>query len=335
MITTGKATAAVSVPAMRVAVFGDINLDLAVVIDSLPAPGEEVFATTSRIGLGGSAVNTAVSLARLGVSTAILAQVGDDPFGEFTTRELARVRIDTSRVAVSPTEATGLNLVTVSGDGERGMIGVRGANVTYGGEPDWLGDTDWLHLSGYALLNDPQRRAARRALSAAKEEGIPISVDVPAGVGARIGPSLADDLAGCHLVSGGANALSPIAGPQDPVEALLSLGVERVAVTAGAAVCRLADRAGSVAVTPPVVEAIDATGAGDSFVAGLVAARLAGLAPGPSLVIAAALGAAATTHRGAGTALGDTDRIRAVLDRAIWVDAQPEWLEQATRFLAT
>ena len=318
---------------MRVAVFGDINLDLAIVIDTFPDPGEEVFATTSRIGLGGSAVNTAVSLARLGVSTTIVAQVGDDPFGRFTITELARARIDTSRVAVSPTEATGLNLVTVSGDGERGMIGVRGANVTYRGEPDWLGDTDWLHLSGYALLTDPQRGAARRALSAAKEEGIPISVDVPAGVGARIGPSLADDLAGCHLVSGGPTALIPITGPQDPVEALLALGVERVAVTAGAAICRLADRAGSVAVTPPAVEPVDATGAGDSFVAGLVAARLAGLARGPSLVVATALGAAATTHRGAGTALGDTDRIRSILDGDMWVDAEPEWLEQATRFL--
>lgn len=317
------------------AVFGDINLDLAVVIDTFPAPGEEVFATTSRIGLGGSAVNTAVSLARLGVSAAIVAQVGDDPFGRFTITELARVGIDTTRVVVSPTEATGLNLVTVSGDGERGMIGVRGANETYGGEPDWLGDTDWLHMSGYALLTDPQRRAARRALSAAKEEGIPISVDVPAGVGARIGPDLADDLAGCHLVSGGTAALAPMAGPGDPVEFLLTLGVERVAVTGGAAICRLTDRAGSVAVTPPPVEAVDATGAGDSFVAGLVAARLAGLALGPSLVVATALGAAATTHRGAGTALGDTDRIRAILDEDIWVDAEPRWLDEAALFLVT
>jgi ribokinase len=319
---------------MRVAVFGDINLDLAVVIDTFPAPGEEVFATTSRIGLGGSAVNTAVSLARLGVSTTVVAQVGDDPFGKLTITELARVGIDTSRVAVSPTEATGLNLVTVSGDGERGMIGMRGANVTYGGEPDWLGDTDWLHLSGYALLAEPQRGAARRALTAAKEAGVPVSVDVPAGVGARIGPSLAAELAGCHLVSGGTTALIPIAGPLDPIEALLALGVERVAVTAGAAICRLADGAGSVAVTPPAVEPVDATGAGDSFVAGLVAARMAGLALGPSLVVATALGAAATTHRGAGAALGDTDRIRSILDGNLWVDAEPEWLEQATRFLA-
>jgi sugar/nucleoside kinase (ribokinase family) len=88
-----------------------------------------------------------------------------------------------------------------------------------------------------------------------------------------------------------------------------------------------------VAVTPPAVEPVDATGAGDSFVAGLVAARLAGLARGPSLVVATALGAAATTHRGAGTALGDTDRIRSILDGDMWVDAEPEWLEQATRFL--
>lgn len=326
---------AVTVPAMGVTVFGDINLDLAVVIDTFPAPGEEVFATAGRIGLGGSAANTAVSLARLGVSAAIVAQVGDDPFGKFTIMELARVGIDTSRVAVSPTEATGLNLVTVSGDGERGMIGVRGANVTYRGEPDWLGDADWLHLSGYALLADPQRRAARRALRAAKDEGIPISMDVPAGVGARIGATLADELAGCRLVSGGRTALAPLGGSGDPVEFLLALGVERVAVTAGAAICRLADKAGSVAVTPPAVEPVDATGAGDSFVAGLVAARLAGLALGPSLVVATALGAAATTHRGAGTALGDTNRVRTILDRDRWVDAEPGWLEEAARFLAT
>lgn len=330
MITAGRLTAAGSLPPMRVAVLGDINIDVAVGVETMPGPGEEVFASSSRIGLGGSGLNTAVVLTHLGLTTTILAQVGADPFGSFALSELDAIGIDTSRLVTSPRHTTGLNLVTVTGDGERSMVGARGANPAYANGPPAVGD--WLHLSGYSLLGGQQRDAARAALEWGKEHGVPISMDIPAGVGARIGPDLAQHLSGCRLVSGGLASLAAIAPATEPVAALLELGVERVAVTAGAGPCQLTITGTTVTVAPPTVESLDSTGAGDSFIAGLIAADLFGLDPGPALTVAAALGAAAVTHRGAGASLGDAARVEAVLER--WDDRSAS-LEEASRFLDT
>lgn len=315
---------------MRVAVFGDINLDLVVGIDSLPGPGEEVFATSTRVGLGGSAANTAVVLARLDVPTLIVAQVGDDAFGTMARSELESVGVDTSRVTTSRAAPTGLNLVTVAHDGERSMIGARGANAALVDSAEWVADCDWIHLSGYSFLTDPQATSARTVLAAAKAAGLPVSVDIPAGVGTSLGPKLIDDLAGCHLVASGLPGIEAIAGSP---EGMVELGVTTVAVTAGAEACRLVDAGDTVKLTPPIVATVDTTGAGDSFIAGLVKAQLAGLEPGPALALASALGAAATTHRGAGLSLGDRDRVRRLLDEGTWPDAPPEWLAQAARVL--
>ena len=57
-------------------------------IDHLPAAGELVAVDELVLNIGGGAANTAVDLARLGVTAAICARVGDDIFGRFATETL-------------------------------------------------------------------------------------------------------------------------------------------------------------------------------------------------------------------------------------------------------
>ncbi|MGH8911921.1 MAG: carbohydrate kinase family protein [Acidimicrobiia bacterium] len=318
---------------MRVAAFGDINIDVAVGIDSPPEPGGEAFASSSRVGLGGSAVNTAVSLVRLGLPTTVVGQVGADAFGDFAIAELAAAGVDATGVVVSPSETTGLNLVAVTPDGERTMIGARGANRAFAADPGWVAEIDWLHMSGYALLADPQRSAARRAMARAKQRSIPISIDVPSEVGSVLGETLIEDIAGVAVVSTGGSALQALAGIDDPVGRLLTAEVGMVAVTAGGRPCRLVNDSDAVTLTPPVVTAVDTTGAGDAFVAGLVAAILSGLDLGPAAVVASTLGTAAITHRGAGLALGDRSVVDEILAAGPWTDADAAWLATAAGFL--
>ena len=318
---------------MRVAAFGDINIDVAVGIDSPPEPGGEAFASTSRVGLGGSAVNSAVSLVRLGLPTIVIGQVGADAFGDFAIAELATAGVDTAGVVVTPSETTGLNLVAVTPDGERTMIGARGANPAFAADPEWVEEIDWLHMSGYALLADPQRSAARRAMARAKQRSIPISIDVPSEVGKVLGEALIEDIAGVAIASTGDPALQAIAGTDDPVDRLLAAEVGMVAVTAGGRPCRLVNDRAAVTLTPPTVKTVDTTGAGDAFVAGLVAATLSGLGLGSTAVVASTLGAAAITHRGAGLALGDGGTALEILTTGPWTDADASWLATAAAFL--
>ena len=56
--------------------------------------------------LGGTAANVAVATARLGHTVALISGVGDDPFGRFVSRELARLGVDNAHLVTDTKHAT-------------------------------------------------------------------------------------------------------------------------------------------------------------------------------------------------------------------------------------
>lgn len=310
-----------------IAALGDVDIDLLVTVDRYPRPGEESFAEDAVVGLGGSAVNTAAALAHLGFTASILAQVGDDDFGRRARSLLAETGVHTGHLLVTESAPTGMNVVIVTQDGERTMLGLRGANRFYPGSGEGLGSFQWLHLSGYALMEEPQRSAALAAVTEARERKLPISVDIPSGVARTLGADLIPILSDVHVLAVGREPLTHIFPGPDPVTDLLAAGVETVAVTEGGRPFDLCRADQSVTVTPPSVEVVDTTGAGDSFVAGLVAGTLWNLDLGPMATVAAALGAAATGRRGAGSDAWDREVLTGILDR--WTGVDPGWVEAA------
>jgi sugar/nucleoside kinase (ribokinase family) len=319
---------------MRVVTYGDINIDVVLDVDDLPSRGSEVFSTRRRELLGGSAVNTAVVLTRLGFESAVMGAVGDDDAGHRALYQLGSIGVDTDLTAVSQTRHTAMNTILVTPDRERTMIGARGANVTYRARPDWHQGVDWLHLSGYALMEGSQQTGALEVLDTAQREGIPASLDVPVGVGSRISHLVADRLGSLRLVAASRASLEEVTGSASPVETLVEDGTSRVAVTSGADPVTLASPGGEITLTPPAVDVIDTTGAGDAFVAGMVAASLSGFDPGPSALLAAAAGAAATLVPGASNTLADPSIWSDLLATQRWTDADPAWLEKIRTFVA-
>lgn len=310
-----------------VAAFGDINIDVILNVDALPARGEEVFSTGRSETLGGSAANTAVVLARLGIHSSVMGSVGDDDAGHRALYLLGLADVDVSRTSVSETHPTAINTVLVTPDGERTMIGARGANVTHAVDRDWHDGVRWLHISGYALMEGIQRETAISVLSDARQAGIPTSLDVPIGVGARLRELSTDPLAGHEIVSASREALREIVGDRDPMEAITS--VDTLAITAGPDPVIVTGKSDQVVVRPPRVETVDVTGAGDAFMAGLITSRLRGLELGPSAVMATAAGSAATLVPGAYGTASNTEVWATVLDPALWVDANTDWLDEA------
>src|SRR5580693_4678731 len=75
-------------------------------LDHLPRAGELVTVDELVLNIGGGAANTAVDLARLGVTAAVRARVGDDIFGRFATETLQASAVDTSALKVDPRLAT-------------------------------------------------------------------------------------------------------------------------------------------------------------------------------------------------------------------------------------
>ncbi|KXK61456.1 ribokinase [Micromonospora rosaria] len=290
----------------RVLVVGDVVTDVVAVLAGPVAPGSDTPAAI-RVTGGGQAANTAAWLAAQGVPVTLVGAVGDDDAGRDRAAELARGGVHCA-LATHAGTATG-TVIVLAAEGERTMITERGANLRLSPEHVEAAlaaapDARHLHLSGYPLLDAASRPAGLRALAAAHEHGLTTSVDAASAaplrqVGAAAFLTWVRD---ADLLLVNADEAAALAGGTDPAQQARTLAgrVRRVVVKRGAAGALWVEGDTLVEVTAPRrVPVVDATGAGDAFAAGLLAAWLTG-APAPTaLARAADLGATAVTTTGA------------------------------------
>ncbi len=301
-------------------VLGDINVDVLMRVLAYPPPGGEALTERIDIRLGGSAANTAVVLSRLGLEARLLARVGDDAWGQVALASLAEAGVGLELVQRDSTETTGMMFTVVTPDGERTMFGQRGANLRTDPAaitPDTLGGAGHLHLSGYALLESPQRQAALRAVELAVYQKLTISLDtayLPALEAPQALRQLLPYLDACILGLAEARALVGEGEPRAAGAALLGTGVRLAALKLGAQGCLLADAASTHYIQAFPVQVVDTTGAGDAFTAGLIYGRLQGMRLPALGTLANALGGLAATVHGAGTALPGKAEVRQFLE---------------------
>jgi sugar/nucleoside kinase (ribokinase family) len=242
---------------------------------------------------GGAGANTAAWLAARGVDVTLVGRVGDDVAGRAVVAGLADAGVDAA-VAVDP-EAPTATVVVLLADGERTMLSDRGAAARLAvTDLPALDGVDHLHLSGY-VLGGGSRAAGLAALAAARATGASTSLDAQ-------GPlldGLLPRLGGVDLLLPNTAELAALTGSEEPGSAAALLDVAgAVVVTAGVAGASWVDRDGVRTVHAPSVDLVDATGAGDAFDAGLLAAWLAGAGPEAALRAGCAAGAEAVSRPG-------------------------------------
>ncbi|MFT4219836.1 MAG: carbohydrate kinase family protein [Microbacterium sp.] len=301
-----------------VLLLGDLNVDLVLDVPALPPPGGESVATRQRVGFGGSAANTAVVLSRLGASCALVCCVGDDEWGALAAAGLAEAGVDTSLVRRTAADGTSVNIVAVTADGERTMYAYRGASalLTDAAVPRDLRGAGMLHVSGYALLAEPQRSAARVAAESARERGVRVSLDVPVDLVRSAPDQLRAFLPLVDVVAIGSDDAQLLTGTggEDAAREIAALGPGLVAVKRGDQGVLLVAGAQRVTLPAPRVDAVDSTGAGDSFCAGLLFALHAGASLEAAGLFANACGAAAVCSPGAGASLPGRADVARVID---------------------
>ncbi|HEX6683132.1 MAG TPA: sugar kinase [Candidatus Limnocylindrales bacterium] len=278
---------------------GDLVTDVLAVLRAPLAPASDTPATVHVAG-GGQAANTAAWLAWLGRAVTFVGAVGDDQAGRDRLAELHAAGVQT-RVSVRPGASTG-SIVVLTYAGERTMISDRGANLLLApSDVDaavTAGATN-LHLSGYTLLDQASRPAGRSALASAKAAGLRTSVDAASAVPLLSAPDFLQWVQGTDLLIANADEAQALVGKPDPMllaeatggHAVVKLGAE------GALWARVGGGVIQVALEPAHV--VDATGAGDAFAAGLLAAWSAGLEPLAALEEGCRLGAYAVGIVGA------------------------------------
>jgi ribokinase len=110
-----------------VLVIGSLNYDYILRTDHLPQRGETLTAESFEICPGGKGGNQAVQCAKLGLTTFMAGAIGDDSMGSFLYRELQSCGVDISRVRIEK-ETSGFAMACTAGKGSLFATIVKGAN---------------------------------------------------------------------------------------------------------------------------------------------------------------------------------------------------------------
>lgn len=278
----------------KVSVVGSVNLDLVVRCDHLPLAGETVLGGGFAKYPGGKGANQALAARRLGADVCLIACVGRDEEAEQALALMRADGVDLSMCRATDEAPTGVALIAVEPGGDNQIVVASGANLR-------LGINDLPARIEGALIGQletplPVLEAALERCSGLSCVNLAPSIDVPDSLLNRI------DVIVVNEGEGKAYGLDRLHAAGEKV--VMTLGAKgAVLFAAGQEVARAA---------PPPVQAVDATGAGDTFVAALTVAMIEGAEPGKALDFACRAAALSTLKQGAQTSFPwrtDVDRL--------------------------
>jgi sugar/nucleoside kinase (ribokinase family) len=299
-----------------VLVIGELNVDI--VLSGLASPpvlGSEVLAQEMRVVLGSASAIFASGMARLDHPVGFVSKTGDDDFGRFCRDELRNVGISTAHILLSsrPTGAT----VVLSTHGDRALVTHLGAIADLGYQElpaDLFDEFRHLHLTSY-FLQERLRPDFPRLVRQAKAAGLTVSFDPNSDPSQDWLPEIWEVLRSADVVFVNEQEARALAGVSNTPDAVAVLS-ERTACAVikqgrkGATAVRGAER---VYLEAFRVNAVDTTGAGDSFAAGFVHGLLASRPLRECLLLANATGALSATGLGGTAAQPDQQTLAAFL----------------------
>lgn len=282
---------------------------------------------------GGAPANVAVGLARLGVRSAFLGRTAADGFGRFLLRSLADAGVDVDCLRIAPDARTPVAFVSLDEQGEREFL--------FYGEPmagfspadldlEVVAAAPLLHFGSIGLIDPAARDASLLAVETACRHGRLVSFDANLRLSLWRDRETADrmirrGIAKAAIVKLSDEELEFLTGTSEPAaggRALWHDGLRLLVVTHGRQGCSFLTRDACGHVPGTTVATVDTTGAGDAFVAALLAGILEDVGTAFTAErlrsicrFANAAGALTTTSAGAIPALPDRDAINRLLGR--------------------
>ena len=300
----------------QILIIGDALIDHQYWIDRMPTSGEDTIIRSISKNVGGSAANTAIALAYLGIPTKFCGTIGNDLDGDLIIGQMQAVGVDSSGIQYG--ETTGFTITMIDQSSERTMFSFRGASSN-----TLTIDTSFLNsikssrvllTSGYQLLYPQQAEVVLSVAERVHAEGnlvaldpSPLIGDIPDEIRIRM-------LELTDILLPNFRELAIMTGEEDPSTALeKGRFLSRcIAVKLGSRGAWMSIRegfefvdgqrvSGDLCLQAPAnqVQAVDTTGAGDAFNAGFLASFLRNEAPENWLKSGNNLAGEVVQHRGA------------------------------------
>jgi ribokinase len=301
----------VTVP--RITVVGSYATGLTMKVERLPCTGETLLGTGYRVDYGGKGSNQAVGSARLGAKVNFVARIGKDAFGEMALRLYRDEGIDVANVKQTAGTPTGVGFIMVeAASGNNCIVIDPGANELL--TADDISSCSAAFESTSVVLTQLEIPvvAAEAALRLGRAGGA-ITILNPAPV-RTLPPSilqLVDVLTPNQVEAKVLTGRSPDAAiePEQLARELIRSGVKQVVLTLGETGALIVTSSSLMRVPSIRVSAVDTTGAGDAFNAGLATALASGASLEAAVQFAVVTGGLAVTKEGVIPSLPSCDEV--------------------------
>ena len=289
--------------------------------DAEPVSASGYRADSCSLNVGGEAVNEAIALVKLGVSARILCFLSEDGAGRLVEETLRENGVDTSLIIREKSHPTPVTTMFVNADGTRKSI--TNAAHRYNFHPerycDCFRQAEAIILGSLFRAPFDDVQIIGDVIAEAKRQGLMVFADTKLPNFRVLSlKDLAPVLPMIDYITPNEDEAGYYSGKEEPEEmadVFLSYGIQNVIIKLGGKGCYFKNHELSIYLPPFEIDAVDATGAGDNFIAGLASELLRGSTIRESLRFANACGAVCTTKVGACSALINREQILDLLDK--------------------
>lgn len=255
----------------KIVVIGSLNYDVILKIPHLPACGETLPADDAAFSAGGKGANQAVQASKLGVPTYMVGCVGEDFQGDFMLKSAEKYGVNTDYIRKT-TQPTGMGVINAVPDGSVFACIVRGANFAIAKE-DIDAAEGLLKEAAIVILQMEIPQAVNMyAIDKAKSYGCKVllnaapAYEMPEEYLKKCDIIVVNEVeAGFYLKE----SIETVEQAKKGVRILADAYGSDIIITLGAEGSVVSDGGRTTFIPSRKVDAIETTGAGDSFIGGI------------------------------------------------------------------
>jgi sugar/nucleoside kinase (ribokinase family) len=268
-------------PKIECIIIGAVFLDLGLKANYISiAKGGILYCDRLHYTFGGSG-NISVALSSLGVSSYFVGKAGGDQYGNLYKENLEKENVRT-KIFYDNYLPTGILISLIDDDADRSFLVARGANdsLTIGEVKEAIENIEFgfLYITGYSLINSPQKDALLYAARIGREKGAKVFFD--AGAFNIIDPNrnyFDKVLKLSDIISANVHEAKILSQTRDANKAVatLSQNASLVILRQGKEGCIIfSNENNKIKVPASQVSSIDTTGAGDAFNAAFISSMI-------------------------------------------------------------
>ena len=285
---------------MNILNFGSLNIDLVYQVEHIARPGETIASSTHQVFAGGKGANQSAALARAGAPVFHAGQVGPD--GQWLVDKLTGLGVDVQHIRVGDVP-TGHAIIQVDHQGQNSIVLFAGANaqIDRGAIDTALSHFDQEDI----LLLQNEINDIAYIITSASERGLTICLN-PAPFGPEVCayPLKLVDL----LIVNETEAIG-LAGAATLAALAVRCPHAQIALTLGAAGAQYCSPTEEFRLSAPQVEAVDTTGAGDTFIGYFLQGLTADMTAREAMTRAVQAAAMCVTRPGAMDSIPTADEV--------------------------